>query len=106
MYLHCHTKGCEWEQDDFYSVDGYNPAEYLQSWMKELCGDKVDEQFSTDIQFVKDFGPISTREVIARQFEKFAKRIRNMPWITWEQWEEDRETAVCPKCGKRNFDID
>jgi hypothetical protein len=105
-FLHCHTPNCHWEQDDFYSLDGYNPAEYLKSWMEQLCADDVDEQFSTDIQFVKELGPISKREVIAQEFEKFADRIRKMPWVTWEQWERDRETAVCPKCGQRNFDID
>ena len=103
-FLHCHS--CLWEQDDFYSVDGYNPAKYLKSWMKQLCSDDIDRQFTDDSEFLKQNGPISTREVIAQEFEKFAKRIRNMKWITYEQWEKDRKTAICPNCGSRNFDID
>ena len=103
-FLHCHS--CNWEQDDFYSIDGYNPASYLKSWMKDLCGDNIDEQFSNDSNFLKENGSISRREVIAREFEKFAGRIREMQWVTWEQWQKDRETAVCPVCGERNFDID
>lgn len=103
-FLHCHS--CSFSQDDFYSVDGYNPANYLRDWMEKLCSDDVDKQFSTDIQFIKDIGAISTREVIAQEFEKFANRIREMKWITYEQWQKDKDTAVCPMCGERDFDID
>jgi len=103
-FLHCHS--CDFEQDDFYSVEGYNPAKYLQGWMGDLCKDDIDKQFTTDIEWVKQNGPISRREAIAQQFEKFAERIRNMPWITVEQWNRDKKTAVCPKCGARDFDID
>ena len=103
-YLHCHS--CDWEQDDFYSVDGYNPADYLKSWMEMLCSEGVDDQFSNDSEFLKENGPISKREVIAREFEKFAIRIRNMNWVTYELWEKNKKEAVCPKCGESNFDID
>jgi len=103
-FLHCHS--CDWSQDDFYSVDGYNPAEYLKSWMEDLCKDDIDKQFSNCSEFLAENGPISKREVIAREFENFAQRIREMKWVTWEQWKKDRDFAVCPKCGDRNFDID
>lgn len=106
-YLHC--ENCGWSQDDFYEMNGYNPAKYLSSWNDYLCGknaDKIDQIFSDDAQWLREEGPITNREVIARQYEKFAKRIREMKWVTWEQWERNRDTAVCPKCGKRNFDID
>ena len=105
-YLHCHE--CDWEQDDFYDENGYNPAGYLKSWNNFLCGkdsDRIDDQFSTDSEFVRENGPITTREVIAREYEKFAKRIRNMKWITWEQWQSEPNN-VCPGCGLRNLDID
>lgn len=106
-FLHCHTKGCNWEQDDFYSPDGY-PLSFLKDWMKELCDLNVDieKQFSTDSNFIAEHGPISKREVIAQEFEKFGDRIRNMPWPTWEHWQKEKDTAVCPKCGERNWDID
>lgn len=103
-YLHCHS--CDWSQDDFYSVGGYNPSSYLSSWMKSLCEDKIDEPFTDDALFIKENGNISRREVIAKEFEGYAKRIRGMKWITMEQWERDKDAAVCPKCGARNFDID
>jgi hypothetical protein len=103
-YLHCHT--CGWEQDDFYTEDGYNPANSLQSWMKQLCGDKIDEPFSDDAEFLRENGNISTREVIAREFDKFARRIRKGKWFTYEQFKKEGSKAVCPNCGNRNFDID
>jgi len=103
-YLHCHS--CDWSQDDFYSVKGYNPAYYLKDWMEMLCSNDVDKQFSNDSGFIKEYGPISRREVIAQNFEKFANRIREMKWVTYEQWEKDKESAVCPQCGKKDFDID
>ena len=34
------------------------------------------------------------------------KNFRRMKWWTWEGWKKARDTAVCPKCGERNFDID
>ena len=104
MYLYCNS--CGWEQDDFYSSEGYNPANYLKDWMKQLCSNDVDKQFTDDAEFVRENGPISTREVIARELEKFAQRIREMKWITWEHWKKERDTAVCPKCGRRDFSID
>jgi hypothetical protein len=106
-YVHCHAKGCGWQQDDFYS-DGYNPAKFLLSWNDFLFGPeavKIDQQFSDDSQFIKDNGPITTREVIAREYEMFAKRIRTMKWITWEDFKKD-PNKVCPKCGSDDLGID
>lgn len=106
-FLHCHS--CNWSQDDFYSPDGYNPASCLASWNDHLCGDKadkIDELFTDDAEFLAENGPITTREVLAREYEKFARRIREMKWITWEHWQREKDVAVCPKCGARNFDID
>ena len=56
--------------------------------------------------FLQDNEKITIREVIAQEFEKYAKSIREMKWITWKQWQKDRNNAICPNCGKRNFDID
>ena len=106
-YLHCHN--CDFSQDDFYSVDGYNPTDYLKTWNKDLCGDKLDEQFTDDVQFLRDNGPITQREVIAREYEKYARRIREMKWVTWESFKsswKDGKWPPCPKCGKHELDID
>lgn len=98
MYLHCHS--CDWEQDDFYDTDGYNPAEYLKSWNEMLLNENLDDIFNGE-------GEKKTkREVLAREYENFAIRIRGMRWVTYEQWQKEKDTAVCPQCGKRDFDID
>jgi hypothetical protein len=104
-YVHCHN--CDWSQDDFYH-EGYNPAKYLMSWNDFLFGkrhDRIDKQFSDDSNFVKENGPITAREVLARQYEEFAGRIRTMRWITHEDFIND-PNKVCPKCKSDDLDID
>jgi hypothetical protein len=103
MYVHCHS--CDWEQDDFYSPDGYNPASYLKQWNKQLFSDEIDEQFTDDAQFVKGSGKISLREVIAKLYESYALKIRSMKWITYKDFKNDPKKA-CPNCGSENLDID
>lgn len=102
-YVHCHD--CPWAQDDFYSIGGYNPAYSLMHWMESLTRDNVDEQFSDDPEFLKRNGPITKREVIAREFERYAKNIREMKWITFDQYKNDPDKR-CPKCGSDNLDVD
>lgn len=34
-YLHCHTKNCGWEQDDFWDKEGYNPFKEKDCLFKE-----------------------------------------------------------------------
>jgi len=103
-YLHCHS--CDWSQDDFYD-DNYNPAKYLLTWNKYLVSNDIDKPFSNDALFIKENGNISTREVLAKEYESFAKRIRTMKWITYQQWKDEKEeNKRCPKCNSKNLDID
>ena len=41
-YLHCHTKGCNWSQDDFYSKS-YNPLTKIWSNIKWLWKPRMIE---------------------------------------------------------------
>lgn len=34
------------------------------------------------------------------------KLFRRQKWWTMKSWKKHRDTAVCPKCGQRAFDID
>jgi hypothetical protein len=105
MFVHCHN--CNWQQDDFYSVDGYNPVRVLKDLNEYLCGDKIDEIIHCG-EFVngKPIRPDMTqREWIARYYERFAKHIREMKWITAEQYYAD-PNKVCPKCGSSKLDLD
>lgn len=96
-YVHCHH--CGWSQDDFYKKDGYNPAKSLLDWNDALCSEKVNETFPDDPFLRKDKPSRTYKEVIAEEFERCAKNIRNMHWTTWEQYKNDPHKG-CPKCGK------
>lgn len=105
MYVHCHS--CPWSQDDFYD-ESYNPAKYLMDWNDYLFGDRssrLDELFSDDTEFLRENGPLTAREVIAREYEKFARRIREMKWVTYQSFKNDPD-KVCPSCGSADLDID
>ena len=103
-YLHCHT--CNFSQDDFWDKDGYNPTTSLKHWKSDLFSTKIDEPFSTDRMFIKENGNITLREVIAQQFERVAKRIRNMKYRTLEEFKEKNPERICPVCGNKTLDID
>ena len=48
-YLHCHTPGCGWSQDDFWSESGWNPI----SAVKE--NDSEKKLFEEKIYMDKNF---------------------------------------------------
>jgi hypothetical protein len=98
-YVHCHN--CDWGQDDFWSSD-YNPVRFLLNWEEDLLGERLDEPFTDDAGFIKEHGNLSVREVIARECEKAAASIRNMHFLSEEDWQTNNK---CPKCGQA-LDID
>jgi hypothetical protein len=56
---------------------------------------KLDLPFSDASDFLRENGPITAREVIAREYEKFAERIRKMKWVTYESFMAE-SNKVCP----------
>lgn len=102
-YLHCHA--CGWEQDDFWS-EGYNPIKSLADWQDSLLEKDIDGQFTDDSYFIKEHGNITLREVLAQEFEKGARRIRDMVYRTEQEFREKNPERNCPKCGKHDLDID
>ena len=103
MYVHCHQRGCGWSQDDFYT-ESYNHASYLETWNNFLFGtdrNKLNNIFSSTQQWDN----ITVRENIAREYENFAQRIRNMKWMTYEDFKNDKN-PICPNCGSSDLDID
>lgn len=106
MYLHCHK--CGWSQDDFWNKS-YNAIKVLLDWEEELLSEKFHQIFPGDSNWIEKNGSITYQEVIARELEKHAKRIRNMKWQTYEDFQKDfhNKKAKCPKCGSiEHFDID
>jgi hypothetical protein len=104
-YVYC--RSCWWQQDDFYD-EHYNPANSLKDWDSYLFGkdvEKRDEIFSDDAEFVAENGRITTRELIAQNYERYAKKIRNMKWVTMAEFEKDND-KFCPLCNSRDLGID
>lgn len=98
VYVHCHS--CGWSQDDFYSMDGYNPTSFLKSLNKDLCGD-IDRKIR-----VNDGKTETTmRKYIAKMYEDYARRIRKMKWVTYDKFRNDPD-KICPICGSTNLDLD
>ena len=104
-YLHCHNPQCDFSQDDFWS-ESYNPMEYLKDWEDVLLDQELDKSFTTCDEFIAENGDISRREVVAREFERGAARIREMKYRTHEEYKEQNPDGICPKCGKKELDID
>ena len=79
-YLHCHTKGCNWSQDDFYSKL-YNPLTKIWSDIKWLWKPKmIDFDFmfvETDYVDLKKFTKISVK-FFKREKQIISGRIKQM----------------------------
>jgi hypothetical protein len=109
-YLHCHS--CDWTQDDFWTKT-YNPLTKIWSDIKWLAKPRMIEfdQWAL-IDYRRYFPLIIINQSIFSWnwfFVELAKEfhvLRNMKWFTWESWKKDKDIAVCPNCGKRDFDID
>jgi predicted RNA-binding Zn-ribbon protein involved in translation (DUF1610 family) len=105
-YLHCHK--CGWSQDDFWNKS-YNAIRFLLNWEDELLNEKFKQKFPGDSEWRKRFGDITYQEVIAQELERHAQTIRNMVWVTRDEFQADYDAgkAKCPKCGSsKYFDID
>jgi hypothetical protein len=103
-YLHCHN--CSFSQDDFWREGGWNPVYAVKRREKDLFSDKIDESFTDDAQFIKNNGDISLREVVARDFERKARLIREMKYRTLEEFKKNNPERKCPVCKQKTLDID
>ena len=124
-YLHCHTKGCGWSQDDFWNYNwtwkalkdflllrwqkrsfGYNPLsillEDIATWIKP-------RYIEMDSYWAKENGYESPRihswNFIPKAFQRYQRVKRNMLFKTWEEFRDNDQTP-CPKCGKVDWDVD
>jgi hypothetical protein len=70
------------------------------NYNKDLCGD-IDRKIRVNDGKIE----ITMREHIASFYEDFARRIREMKWITVKEFYADQNKA-CPKCGSTNLVID
>lgn len=104
MFVYC--RKCGWSQDDFYSRDGYNPTKFLIGLNEDLFGDLDKIVHFEELVDGKPLYPdITVREWIARYYEEYAKRIREMKWVTADDFYND-PNKVCPKCGSDDLSTD
>ncbi len=99
-YLHCHTKGCGWSQDDFWTWR-YNPIRCALDRIKWLWKPRMIE-FDKQVSY----GRMFSWHALLLELRKLIHRTWRMRWWTWKAWKRGKVTARCPNCGQRNFDID
>ena len=113
-YLHCHTPGCEWSQDDFWEPNGYSPfrPDIMRSFHEDLFKEKMyfDRPALEEMGILYDedeHGCFCTgTDYVAWELERRARRIRNMLVKTYDEFKAKKDSLVCPRCGKQNWDID
>jgi len=120
-YLHCHTPKCDWSQDDFWywKVEwkklfkwgsrpfGYNPLSLILEDIAAFYKPQYieyDEWFATENGFKNR--NIFSWHMMIWSIQGDIKKLFTQKWWTIKSWNKAKATAVCPDCGKRNFDID
>jgi len=110
-YAHCHN--CDWQQDDWWSAN-YSPLDYERlKEFNELLLEAVKNpnarmMGTMDHVFLKErFGTnheVDVREYVAHHLICMARRIKEMHWLTEEEFRNNRQ---CPKCkSKKHMDVD
>ena len=117
-FLHCHN--CDWSQDDFWYRTKEGKVSYMSLQIDriqefvdqlEVAMDDPNKRMVTgyDQQFFEDyFGTkkeVDVRQFVAYFLERIAKSIRNMYWMTEQDYFNDSDKR-CPKCGSSDLDID
>src|SRR4030042_3643405 len=110
MYLHCHN--CDFTQDDYWS-ESYNPITFLENNYKRKLLDeplyKITEM-QRDVKgengYVFYMEKITNKELIARELENAARRIRKMKFKPREDAKIKNPEWKCPICGKKELDED
>jgi len=95
-YLHCHD--CDWSQDDFWSLDEYNPL--CESSIAELRRDL----FKDEIRLGRE--TITGAEFVVMELRRIIARITTMVVPTDGEWQKVKKDWRCPQCKSKNWDID
>ena len=117
---------CGWEQDDFWSVDGYNPLrkDIIEWWQEIFAKGMKCEKVQMDSHWAEGAGipyeietrlvdgkatfvaMIDFRDMLVYELEHTSALIHNMEWPTHAHFDAD-ELKACPQCGSdKDWDID
>lgn len=130
-YLHCHTKGCNWSQDDFWDFSfgrhgywtvplpfiklgwRYNPFSVFLSYVFTKKGYWFPRRIMHDRNCMADYGwkrPDPHSWWLAwYQFLRIFRSFKRQIWWTEKAFRKDHKLgkAACPNCcSKDEFDID
>lgn len=128
-YLHCHTKNCNWSQDDFWDFSfgkygywtipftkigwGYNPFSLFLSYVFTKKGYWWPRRIMYDRYCMKDHGwtrPDPHSWWLAwQEFKRIFKAFKRQKWWTERDFKRDHRLRIarCPNCSRSdNFDID
>lgn len=96
-FLHCHS--CGWEQDDFWSPEGYNPLEEhrIADLRRDLFKDEIRLAAADEL----DCEIISGREFVVRELKRIIRSIESMSVPTVEEWETMKADWACPRCWSK-----
>lgn len=94
MYIHC--SNCNWEQDDFWSIKGYNPIKFM---VMEIvpCLIKprmIDFSFITGARMKREH---SWKILLKAIWTDIIKEPFHQKWWTINQYNNSNKR--CPKCG-------
>jgi len=111
-YLHCHD--CDWSQDDFWSLEGWNPEKAMEGHWTLAFNDKyyMDRNFFKEANLEEKMHEnekgcwIRGQDLLAWELRRTARSVETMAVRTEREWKQVRDTFVCPECGSKNLDID
>ena len=115
-FVHC--ENCGWQQDDFWSAEGWNPfyesqiENFRDILRKGLKGEKIEldahfvENAGIEHEIVDGTARIDFKEMLIWELDMMKKEILNMTWFTEDDFRND-PNPVCPQCGSsKDWDID
>jgi hypothetical protein len=100
MYVHCHTKGCTFSQDDFWSW-GYNP---IRTLFREVA-------WLWRPRYVYTESRVFSWKWLAKCLWWRLSAPFTQKWWTYASWKHaiagnGGKWPNCPKCGQPKLDVD
>lgn len=105
-YLHCHN--CDFNQDDYWSEDGWNPVKSFESDKDTLLSKDLDEVVHMDSNWLREHGreSVTRRDLVVLHLRQIIACVEGMVYRTPEELLEKNPERRCPKCGKQELDVD
>ncbi len=105
-YLHCHN--CDFNQDDYWSEDGWNPVKSFENDKDTLLNEDLDETVRMDSNWLREHGreSVTRRDLVVLHLRQIIARVEGMVYRTHDELRERNPDMRCPRCGERELDVD